>query len=51
MQFKFKMLSNACTGDPVGTELHGKTLGIVGPGYVGSCLAAAARGLGMRVIR
>jgi glyoxylate reductase len=37
-------------GDPVGTELHGKTLGIVGMGQVGSCLAAAARGLGMHVI-
>lgn len=37
-------------GDPVGTELHGKTLGVVGMGQVGSCLAAAARGLGMYVI-
>jgi phosphoglycerate dehydrogenase-like enzyme len=37
-------------GDPVGTELYGKTLGVVGLGLVGSCLAAAARGLGMQVV-
>lgn len=31
-------------------ELHGKTLGIIGHGHVGGCLAAAAKGLGMRVL-
>lgn len=36
-------------GRPVGRELNGKTLGIVGMGKVGTCLAAAARGLGMEV--
>jgi phosphoglycerate dehydrogenase-like enzyme len=37
-------------GEPVGTELHGKTLGIIGMGKVGSCLAAAARAMGMKVL-
>jgi phosphoglycerate dehydrogenase-like enzyme len=37
-------------GDPVGTELHGKTLGIVGLGASGRVLARAARGLGMDVL-
>lgn len=37
-------------GRPVGRELNGKTLGIVGMGKVGTCLAAAARGLGMEVL-
>jgi phosphoglycerate dehydrogenase-like enzyme len=37
-------------GDPVGTELRGKTLGIVGLGASGKALATAARGLGMDVI-
>ena len=37
-------------GDPVGAELRGKTLGIVGLGASGKALAAAARGLGMDVI-
>ncbi|GIL88112.1 hypothetical protein Vretimale_13972 [Volvox reticuliferus] len=37
-------------GEPVGQELHGKTLGIVGMGKVGKCLAAAAQGLGMKVM-
>lgn len=36
-------------GGPVGHELHGKTLGIIGMGRVGQCLATAARGLGMQV--
>lgn len=36
-------------GEPVGGELHGKTLGVVGMGKIGSCLAEAARGLGMQV--
>ncbi|KAG2493655.1 hypothetical protein HYH03_008170 [Edaphochlamys debaryana] len=37
-------------GGPVGAELHGKTLGVVGLGRIGSCLAEAARGLGMQVV-
>ncbi|GLC46125.1 hypothetical protein PLESTB_001192700 [Pleodorina starrii] len=37
-------------GEPVGRELAGKTLGIVGMGQVGRCLAEAARGLGMQVL-
>ncbi|EFJ46915.1 hypothetical protein VOLCADRAFT_92712 [Volvox carteri f. nagariensis] len=37
-------------GGPVGRELYGKTLGIVGMGKVGKCLAAAAQGLGMQVL-
>ncbi|KAG2447217.1 hypothetical protein HYH02_007957 [Chlamydomonas schloesseri] len=37
-------------GEPVGSELHGKTLGIVGMGKIGTCLAEAARGLGMQVL-
>jgi phosphoglycerate dehydrogenase-like enzyme len=37
-------------GDPVGSELRGKTLGVVGFGASGRALAAAARGLGMDVI-
>ncbi|PNH06099.1 Glyoxylate reductase [Tetrabaena socialis] len=37
-------------GGPVGHELHGKRLGIVGMGRVGGCLAEAARGLGMEVL-
>jgi len=37
-------------GDPPGTELQGKVLGIVGLGATGRSLARMARGLGMRVI-
>ena len=37
-------------GDPPGTELCGKTLGIVGLGATGRALARVARGLGMEVI-
>uniref|UniRef100_A0A383V9Z4 D-isomer specific 2-hydroxyacid dehydrogenase NAD-binding domain-containing protein n=1 Tax=Tetradesmus obliquus TaxID=3088 RepID=A0A383V9Z4_TETOB len=37
-------------GDPVGHELAGKTLGIIGMGRVGKCLAAAAQGLGMKLL-
>lgn len=37
-------------GDPPGTELHGKTLGIVGLGASGRALARMARGIGMEVI-
>jgi phosphoglycerate dehydrogenase-like enzyme len=37
-------------GDPPGTELMGKTLGIVGLGASGRALARIARGVGMTVI-
>jgi phosphoglycerate dehydrogenase-like enzyme len=37
-------------GDPAGTELSGKTLGIVGLGASGRALARIARGFGMEVI-
>jgi phosphoglycerate dehydrogenase-like enzyme len=37
-------------GDPVGSELLGKTVGIVGLGASGRALARMARGIGMRVI-
>jgi phosphoglycerate dehydrogenase-like enzyme len=37
-------------GDPPGTELGGKTLGIVGLGASGRALARIARGFGMNVI-
>jgi phosphoglycerate dehydrogenase-like enzyme len=37
-------------GDPPGTELQGKTLGIVGLGATGRALARIARGFGMTVI-
>jgi len=35
---------------PVGRELHGKTMGIVGLGHVGRHVAALAKAIGMRVI-
>jgi phosphoglycerate dehydrogenase-like enzyme len=37
-------------GDPAGTELRGKTLGVVGLGASGQALAGIARGFGMDVI-
>lgn len=36
-------------GEPVGTELSGKRLGIIGMGTIGRCLERAACGLGMEV--
>ena len=36
-------------GEPVGTELSGKKLGIIGMGSIGRCLERAAGGLGMEV--
>ncbi|MBN2336541.1 hydroxyacid dehydrogenase [Candidatus Bathyarchaeota archaeon] len=32
------------------TQLHGKTLGVVGTGYIGSQVAKIARGIGMNVV-
>lgn len=37
-------------GEPVGHDLPGKVLGLVGMGRVGHCLAASAKALGMTVI-
>lgn len=37
-------------GEPVGHDLPGKVLGIVGMGRVGRCLAKAAAALGMSVM-
>jgi phosphoglycerate dehydrogenase-like enzyme len=37
-------------GGPLGTELAGKTLGVIGMGRSGSAVAQRARGLGMTVI-
>lgn len=37
-------------GEPVCSELAGKTLGIVGLGRIGTAIALRARGLGMRVV-
>jgi phosphoglycerate dehydrogenase-like enzyme len=37
-------------GDPPGSELSGKTLGIVGLGATGRALARVARGFGMQVV-
>ena len=42
--------ANRVVGDPPGTELQGKTLGIVGLGASGRALARMARGIGMEVI-
>jgi phosphoglycerate dehydrogenase-like enzyme len=36
-------------GEPVGRELRGRRLGIIGPGRSGSALARAAEGIGMTV--
>ncbi len=39
----------AVIGEPVGRELGGRRLGVVGSGRTGSALAALARGIGMEV--
>jgi phosphoglycerate dehydrogenase-like enzyme len=45
-----RSFQNRVVGDPVGSELLGKTVGIVGLGATGRALARMARGIGMRVI-
>ena len=45
-----RSFANRVVGDPSGTELFGKTLGIVGLGASGRLLAGMARGVGMDVI-
>ncbi|HKA86726.1 MAG TPA: NAD(P)-dependent oxidoreductase [Haliangiales bacterium] len=44
-----RAFGEAHIGVPVGTELDGKTLGLIGRGRSGSRVAAAAEALGMRV--
>jgi phosphoglycerate dehydrogenase-like enzyme len=45
-----RSLADRVIGVPLGIELAGKTLGIIGPGRTGSALAERARALGMTVI-
>lgn len=45
-----RSFSEARIGAPVGTELHGKTLLVVGTGQSGSRLSRAAEALGMRAL-
>jgi phosphoglycerate dehydrogenase-like enzyme len=45
-----RSFENRVVGDPPGTELAGKTLGIVGLGASGRALARLARGFSMRVL-
>jgi len=45
-----RSFENRVVGDPPGTELAGKTLGIVGLGAGGRALARVARGFSMRVL-
>jgi len=45
-----RSLETRLIGDPVGTELRGKMLGIVGLGASGRALASLARGIGMEVV-
>jgi phosphoglycerate dehydrogenase-like enzyme len=45
-----RSFENRIVGDPPGTELAGKTLGIVGLGASGRALAGVARGFSMRVL-
>ena len=44
-----RQLEARVVGEPVGIELAGKTLGIIGPGRSGTALADRARALGMTV--
>jgi len=45
-----RSFANRVVGDPPGTELSGKTLGIIGLGASGRKLARMGRGIGMEVI-
>jgi len=45
-----RRFAGAVIGEPVGCELGGRRLGVVGTGRTGSALAALARGIGMEVI-
>lgn len=45
-----RAFAEARVGEPVGTELRGKVLGLVGRGRSGSRLAVAAEALGMEVV-
>jgi phosphoglycerate dehydrogenase-like enzyme len=45
-----RSFASRLVGDPPGSELQGKTLGIVGLGATGRALARIARGFGMTVI-
>ena len=45
-----RAFANREVGTPLGIELHGKTLGIIGMGRSGSAFATLARALGMNVI-
>ncbi|QGP90988.1 Putative 2-hydroxyacid dehydrogenase [Neomoorella glycerini] len=45
-----QMVEEKRLGEPVGTEVAGKTLGVVGLGRIGTALALRVKGLGMRVL-
>ena len=45
-----RRFAGAVIGEPVGRELGGRRLGIVGTGRTGGALAALARGIGMEVV-
>lgn len=45
-----RILHQGRVGEPVCSELAGKTLGIVGLGRIGTAIALRSRGLGMRVV-
>lgn len=49
-----RAIAAALSGDEAtslqGSDLHGKTLGIIGTGHIGTCVAQIARGFEMKVI-